>query len=700
MPENVPLHTPCDIPGMLSVAIPTYGRDQILIDSIQMLLDLEADPWELLIIDQTPKHAATAEARLRQWQEKGRLRWIRQSPPSIPAAMNRGILEARGSHILFLDDDIIPDANLLRAYQQAIATTRHHLIAGRVLQPWHKGSADSESALFQFNTTTPRAIQEFMGGNVCIPRDQAISLGGFDTNFVRVAFRFEAEFSYRWRRAGYPFLYEPRALIHHLKVERGGTRSYGKHLTTIRPDHSVGRYYFLLRSQQLPAALAASAGQLLRSIRSRHHLRHPWWIPITLISELRGLAWAWRLHSQGPRLLPRWRPRLLIVSSHPIQYQIPLFRALATSQEVDLEVLFLSLPNARQQGVGFGVAFEWDLPLLEGYRWRSAESNVGSGIDRGFRGLRLRHPSRELRHGHDTPDAVLALGWHCAGLVQIILAARRLRLPILLRGDSGDLPPRSWPVRQAHRLLLGRTSAALTVGAANRRFYRHNGLAEDRLFSCPHFVDNSYFSDRATSFRNERPALRERWAIPSEAFCFLFAGKLQQKKHPLDLLAALERLRAESNLPCLHLLIVGSGELEQACRERVQQRDLPVSFAGFLNQGEMAAAYAVADALVLPSDRGETWGLVVNEAMACGLPAIVSDQVGCAEDLVEPGITGTIYPCGDVAALAGALAAMATDPGAARRMGASGRERVTSRYGITEAQDGVLAGLRRALVDC
>lgn len=699
MPANVPLQIPCGSPGMLSVAIPTYGRDQILIESIQMLLDLEADPWELLIIDQTPKHSASAETRLRQWQEDGRLRWIRQSPPSIPAAMNRAILEASGSHILFLDDDIIPDHNLLRAYQQAIATSGDCLIAGRVLQPWHNGRADSESALFQFNTTSPRPIREFMGGNVCIPRGQAIALGGFDTNFVRVAFRFEAEFSHRWRRAGYPFLYEPKALIHHLKVERGGTRSFGKHLTTIRPDHSVGRYYFLLRSQQLPAALRASSVELLRSVRSRHHLRHPWWIPITLISELRGFAWACRLHAQGPRLMPRRKPKLLIVTSHPIQYQTPLFRALTACQEVDVEVLFLSLPSAQQQGVGFGVAFEWDVPLLEGYRWRRAKSNVGSGLDGGFRGLGLRHPSQELRHGEHKPDAVLALGWHCAGLVQIILAARRLRLPILLRGDSGDLPRRSWPVRQAHRLLLGRTAAGLTVGAANRRFYRLNGLAEDRLFSSPHFVDNSFFSDRATSFREQRSALRERWHIPSGAFCFLFAGKLQEKKHPLDLLAALEQLQAESIPLGLHLLIVGSGELEKACREQVQQRDLPVSFAGFLNQGEMPAAYAVADALVLPSDRGETWGLVVNEAMACGLPAIVSDQVGCAEDLVEPGITGTIYPCRDVAALARALAAMAKDPGAARRMGASGRERVTSRYGVTQARDGVLAGLRRALVD-
>lgn len=685
--------------GMISVAIPTYGRDQVLIDSIQKLLSLDGEPWELLIIDQTPKHAASVEEQLNQWHEQGRLRWIRQSPPSIPAAMNRAIIEARGSHVLFLDDDIIPDPDLIRAYQQSISEASDCLIAGRVLQPWNQGAPDSEAAPFRFNTTSTRPIQEFMGGNVCIPRDRAISIGGFDTNFVRVAYRFEAEFSHRWRRAGFPFKYEPKALIHHLKVERGGTRSFGQHLTTIRPDHSVGRYYFLLRTRQLPTALAGSLAELLRSVRSRHHLRHPWWIPLTLIAELRGLAWALRLQLQGPRWMPRRRPRLLVATSHPIQYQAPLFRALAKCTDIDLDVLFLLLPDAIQQGEGFGVAFEWDVPLLDGYPWRCARSTVGQGLGGGFRGVRLRHPGREIEGATgDRPDAVLITGWQIQGLVQILLTAWWKRLPILLRVEAGGPLPRPWPSRLLHHTLLGMSSVFLAIGKQNRRFYNFYGVSEDRIFSSPYFVDNSFFAERAQPELSRRQTLRQQWGIPTHAFCYLFAGKLQDKKHPLDLLAALEQVQAEPNPPNLHVLIVGSGELERACRERVQQRRLPVSFAGFLNQGEMAAAYAAADALVLPSDRGETWGLVVNEAMACGLPAIVSDQVGCAEDLVEPGITGAIYPCRDVTALARALAAMAHDPAAARRMGNAAQERVTTRYGVTQARDGVLQGLRRALV--
>lgn len=164
-------------------------------------------------------------------------------------------------------------------------------------------------------------------------------------------------------------------------------------------------------------------------------------------------------------------------------------------------------------------------------------------------------------------------------------------------------------------------------------------MPQNRLVPSPHFVDNAYFGERAAALRPRRDALRQDWAVPREAFCFLFAGKLQPKKRPLDLLEALRQLVKEPLPHPVHLLIVGTGPLEEACRALASQHGLPVSFAGFVNQSGMPSAYAVADALVLPSDHGETWGLVVNEAMACGLPAIVSDQVGCAEDLVFEGRT-------------------------------------------------------------
>lgn len=679
----------------LSVAIPTYGRDQVLIDSVGALLALDPPPFELLVVDQTPRHDPACEARLETWQAQGQIRWIRLPTPSITGAMNVALQEARGDRVLFLDDDILPDPDLLAAHERAGAADPDAMLAGRVLQPWHEGRSDPEHGPFLFNSLEPRRVAEFMGGNVAIPRRQALELGGFDQNFVRVAYRFEAEFAHRWCQAGHPIAYVPGALIHHLRAERGGTRSYGRHLTTVKPDHAVGRYYFQLRTQPLPAALAGCLRGWLGSVRSRHHLRHPWWIPPTLVAEGRGLLWALRLQGRGPALLACRRRRLLIAGSHPIQYQTPLFQALRQAPGWRSEVLYLTLPDASTQGLGFGVSFQWDVPLLEGYDWHRAASGRGRGITAGYRGVWLAQPLRELGFGpqRQRPDALLLTGWHFLGMVQLFLAARLQGLPVLLRMDSNALRPRPWPLRLAYWCLFRGVAVGLPVGAANARWYRHYGVPAQRLVASPHFVDNAYFHERAAALRPRREELRGRWAIPRDAFCFLFAGKLQDKKRPLDLLEALRILLQTPQAPPVHLLLVGTGPLEAGCRDRARQQALPVCFAGFLNQSEMPAAYAVADALVLPSDHGETWGLVVNEAMACGLPAIVSDLVGCAEDLVLEGRTGLVTPAGQPPALAAAMGRMAADPAGAARMGEAARERVLGGFTAAKAAEGVLAGL-------
>ncbi|MFO0075323.1 MAG: glycosyltransferase [Cyanobacteriota bacterium] len=683
----------------ISVAIPSYGRDAVLVDSIASLLALDPPPWELLVVDQTPRHDEASERQLALWQEQGRIRWIRQSPPSITAAMNRALEEARGDRVLFLDDDIIPAPRLLQAHAEAAALHPDAMLAGRVLQPWHGGLPDPDGAPFLFNSLSPRQVKEFMGGNVSIPRQIAIDLGGFDRNFVKVAYRFEAEFAHRWVQAGHPIQYVPEALIHHLKAGGGGTRSYGDHLHTIRPDHAVGRYYFQMRTREPLPALAGSGVQLLRSIRTRHHLRRPWWIPATLVAELRGFLWALRLQARGPALLTSRRPRLLIAGSHPVQYHTPLFQVLAADPRLQSDVLYLSLPTPETQGLGFGRAFQWDVPLLEGYSWHLAGSGRGRGITSGYAGVRLKHPMRELRFGPQgaRPDAILLTGWHFLGLVQLFVGARLRRIPVLLRMDSNHFRPRSWILDRIYWLLFRGVSVGLPVGKANAQWYRNNGFPSERMVTCPHYIDNDWFAQQAAALQPERLSLRQRWQIPPESFCFLFAGKLQTKKRPLDLLAALDRLQASLPDHPVHLLVVGSGHLEEECRNYASERGLPVSFAGFLNQSEIPAAYAATDCLVLPSDHGETWGLVVNEAMACGLPAIVSDQVGCAEDLIVPGETGLVVPFGDVEALADSMARMASDPARAILMGRQARQRLNEGFTIEAAAEGILRGLDLAL---
>jgi len=287
------------MPGALSitVAIPTYRREQVLLDTIAYLLDLEHAPAEILVLDQTEQHEVATENHLGELHDAGRIRWLRLATPSIPQAMNRGLLEARQDIVLFLDDDVCPEPELIAAHLAAQAQFADVLAVGRVIQPWEEGLDFLSGGHSIFADMNAGWLTEFIGCNFSVRRDQALALGGFDENFVRVAYRFEAEFAHRWCASGRRIYFEPIACLHHLKDCGGGTRTFGEHLTTMKPDHAVGAYYFCLRT--------GSIGEFLhrpfRSVATRHHLRRPWWIPLSLIAELRGMLWALALYTRGPR---------------------------------------------------------------------------------------------------------------------------------------------------------------------------------------------------------------------------------------------------------------------------------------------------------------------------------------------------------------------------------------------------------------
>jgi len=285
----------------LSIVIPSYQRGRVVLDSLHALLALEPTACEIIVVDQTPQHEAEIEREMGALVDAGRVRWIRLSTPSIPGAMNRGLLAAKSDIVLFLDDDIVPDTRLLEAHLAAHEDAP--LVAGMVLQPGQQAESLLPGEAFRFNSNAPARISEFMGGNFSIRRDVALALGGFDENFVGAAYRFEAEFAHRYTIAHGLICYEPGAVIDHLQIASGGTRAHGHHLRTLRPGHSVGAYYYLLSTRR-PGWWQQVLWRPVRAIRTRHHLRRPWWIPLTLIAEARGLLLALRLRHRGARLIP------------------------------------------------------------------------------------------------------------------------------------------------------------------------------------------------------------------------------------------------------------------------------------------------------------------------------------------------------------------------------------------------------------
>jgi GT2 family glycosyltransferase len=291
----------------LTIAIPTYRREQVLVDTIDCLLRLDPRAAEILVLDQTANHVKCIEVLLREWSTDGQIRWLRLRHPSIPRAMNRGLLEASNEIVLFVDDDIVAFPGLVGAHARAHREGAG-LVAGRVLQPWDGEVAAASWAERQFASTECREIDRFMGGNFSLRRSDAIAIGGFDENFVRVAYNFEREFADRWRNNGRTIRYFPEAAIHHLKATEGGTRTFGEHLTTLFPAHAVGAYYYLLRSRAGTGRIREFLERPFRAVMTRHHLRRPWWIPLTLVAELTGMLWALVLNARGPRFCARQSP--------------------------------------------------------------------------------------------------------------------------------------------------------------------------------------------------------------------------------------------------------------------------------------------------------------------------------------------------------------------------------------------------------
>ena len=287
----------------ISIVVPTYRRETVLTETIAHLLELDPRPAEILVVDQTEMHQEAVECALRNWEAAGAIRLLRLVEPSITRAMNCGLCEARQNSVLFVDDDIIPEPDLIQSHWVALERTGAALIAGRVIQPWHEGKDLSKQEGFHFASTQAGWIHDFMGGNFAVRREIALELGGFDEQFVSVAYNFESEFAYRLRKAGHRIFYEPSASVHHLRASEGGTRTFGDHLRSFKPNHAVGAYYFILRTWSGWQSSVRFLSRPLRSIATRHHLSRPWWIPATLIAELSGMVWALLLAAQGPRYL-------------------------------------------------------------------------------------------------------------------------------------------------------------------------------------------------------------------------------------------------------------------------------------------------------------------------------------------------------------------------------------------------------------
>ena len=348
---------------------------------------------------------------------------------------------------------------------------------------------------------------------------------------------------------------------------------------------------------------------------------------------------------------------LAVLETHPVQYHAPVYRALQTQFDIPVTTIYGSdFSVAGYRDREFGADFAWDIDLLSGYK-QVFLSKVSQGGARSFEEVLAQGLTKAL--GEVAPKAVLVLGYmgfNRAACYQ----ARKAKLPILFRGEATDCAHQRSPLKSLLRDSLLRQSYhrfayLLYIGQRSYEHYKRLGCPDEKLVFSPYCVDAAPFeTDEAARIRL-RSKTRRNLGIDERQIALLFSGKLSQRKGPDLILKAVRQLPTEIR-ESIVVVYLGSGQLAEELKRLAQDSPLvKTAFLGFQNQTRLSSYYHAADLLVLPSREGETWGLVVNEALQHGLPCVVSEAVGCAPDLIEQEATGYTFETGSVQNLAGAL---------------------------------------------
>ena len=390
---------------------------------------------------------------------------------------------------------------------------------------------------------------------------------------------------------------------------------------------------------------------------------------------------------------------LAVIETHPVQYHAPVYRALQQVLNIPVTAVYGSdFSVAGYKDAGFNASFAWDTDLLGGYESvflsRVAESGAATANDVTTDGMREALAAIK-------PSAVLVVGYSPRFHRVAWMEGLRSGVPLLFRGEANDAAhERSWLKARAREIALrmayGRCSRVLYIGEAARQHYRRLGVTDDRLVFSPYCVDDTTFAWGALSRSELRPPAREELQLTDDHIFLLFSGKLIEQKAPRLIIEAVRMLHPDDRKTVV-VGYLGDGPLRASVDElaalspRVAVRQI-----GFRNQREMSRYYHAADLFVLPS-RAETWGLVVNEALLHGVPAVVSDRVGSGLDLIEPGVTGEICETGSAESLAAAIIRAVALVGSA-----DVRDRCQARvkrYSVRAAAEGVAAAYRIATSD-
>ncbi|ACU06096.1 glycosyl transferase group 1 [Pedobacter heparinus DSM 2366] len=290
---------------------------------------------------------------------------------------------------------------------------------------------------------------------------------------------------------------------------------------------------------------------------------------------------------------------------------------------------------------GFGKTISWDIPLLDGYPYAWVQNTAAVKGSHHFKGIQNPDLVRQLVAWQ--PEAILVYGWAYPSHLKVLRHFKG-KLPLYFRGDSTLLNETTSLKRLLKILFLKwvykNVDHAFYAGTNNKHYFKKFGLKDEQLTLAPHAIDNNRYAKNRTI---EIKRLRDSLNIGDQDILILYAGKFEAVKN-LELLL---KVFIELNRPGTHLLFTGNGKEEVQLKKKAEQSTSAanIHFLDFQNQSFMPVLHQAADLFCLPSI-SETWGLSVNEAMACSKPILVSDKVGCAVDLVKSECNGAIFKSG------------------------------------------------------
>ena len=337
--------------------------------------------------------------------------------------------------------------------------------------------------------------------------------------------------------------------------------------------------------------------------------------------------------------------RLAIITTHPIQYQIPLFKKLK-KRGIDTHVYFGSKHGLNSKDIDheFNIKFNWKIKksLVSNYISFFSKKQKYSIDD-----FRLSFKNLENYFKKNKYDAILIFGWNKVIYWKAFFLAKKLNIKTILRVET-NLKSKISPIKKILKLYILKfifkfIDKFLYIGILNKSFLIKHGVDKKKLLSSPYCVDNSFFQIK----KNNKNKIKKKFGLTKKKV-ILFVGKLIERKNPIEFLKLAKNFKNEKNL---FFVMIGNGNLIEQCKNFVQDNSLKnVSIAGFKNQDEIKDYYSISDLLILTS-KYETWGLVINEAMASGLPVIATKQCGASEEIIKKNKLGYVYDCNNYSEL-------------------------------------------------